>query len=98
MGTEASHRQDVGGVLVLSMAVPVIYPHSGHGYTHSLYWRVIVWALACTVSTLWFMRASFTHTWNTDPHSVIGKLARCSAGNKSEATGTRKALVADMAR
>jgi hypothetical protein len=59
------------------MAVPVILSALGpfyYGHTHSPYWRVIVWALACTVSTLWFMRASFKHTWNTDPHSVIGKV------------------------
>ena len=66
--------RDVGVVIVLSMAVPVILSALGpfyYGYTHGPYWRVIVWALACTVATLWFWRASFKHTWNTAPHSVI---------------------------
>jgi hypothetical protein len=64
-------------VIVLSMALPVILSAVGpfyYGYTHGPYWRVIVWALACTVSTLCFMRSSFKHMWDAEPGSVIGKL------------------------
>jgi hypothetical protein len=69
--------RDVGVVIVLAMAVPVILSALGpfyYGYTNSPYWRVIVWALACTVGFLWLARASFKHTWDTEPRSVIGKL------------------------
>jgi uncharacterized membrane protein len=76
-GRKQATGRDLAGVIVLSMAIPVILSALGpfyYGYTHSPYWRVIVWALACTVSTLWFMRSSFKHMWNTEPGSVNGKL------------------------
>jgi hypothetical protein len=69
--------RDMAAVIVLSMALPVILSAVGpfyYGYTHGPYWRVIVWALACTVSTLCFMRSSFKHMWDAEPGSVIGKL------------------------
>ena len=47
-------------VLVLSMAGPVIVSALGpiyYGYARDPYWRVIVWALAWTVGSLWFYRS-----------------------------------------
>jgi hypothetical protein len=53
---------------ILSALAPFYY-----GYTHAPYWRVIVWALACTVPFLWFARASIKHALSTAPPSIIGR-------------------------
>jgi hypothetical protein len=67
----------MAGVVVLSMAIPVLLSALGpfyYGYTHGPYWRVIVWALACTAVTLWYARGSFSYALNPSGLSAIGKL------------------------
>src|SRR5260370_5578802 len=63
-------------VILLSMAVPIILSATGplyYGYTDGPYWRVIVWALACTVGFSWLERSSFkprkTHNARTEEHT-----------------------------
>jgi hypothetical protein len=51
-------------VIVLSLVGPVILSALGpfyYGYTDAPYWRVIVWALACTVGSFfwWGGRSAF---------------------------------------
>jgi hypothetical protein len=63
-------------VILLSMAVPIILSATGplyYGYTDGPYWRVIVWALACTVGFSWLERSSFKSALNTAPPSMIGR-------------------------
>ena len=63
-------------VISLSMAMPVILSATGplyYGYTGGPYWRVIVWALACTVGFTWLERASFKSALSTAPPSIIGR-------------------------
>jgi hypothetical protein len=69
--------KDMGRVIVLGMAGPVILSAVGpfyYGYTHAPYWRIIVWALTCTVGFLWLERASFKHSLGTASPSIIGTL------------------------
>ena len=63
-------------VILLSMAVPIILSATGplyYGYTDGPYWRVIVWALACTVGFSWLERSSFKSALSTAPPSMIGR-------------------------
>jgi hypothetical protein len=63
-------------VVFLSMAGPVILSAVGplyYGYTHSPYWRIIVWALASTVGFLWLERSSFKRAVSTAPPSILGR-------------------------
>ena len=63
-------------VILLGMAVPIILSATGplyYGYTDGPYWRVIVWALACTVGFSWLERSSFTSALSTAPPSMIGR-------------------------
>jgi hypothetical protein len=58
------------------MAVPIILSATGplyYGYTDGPYWRVIVWALACTVGFSWLERSSFKSALSTAPPSMIGR-------------------------
>ncbi len=45
---------DMFAPLIVSTVVPFYY-----GYTHALYSRVVVWALACTVGFYWLERWTF---------------------------------------
>lgn len=63
-------------VVFLSMAGPVILSALGpfyYGYTRGPYWRILVWAAACTVGCLWLYRSSLKHALSTAPPSVIGR-------------------------
>ncbi len=63
-------------VILLSMAVPIILSATGplyYGYTDGPYWRVIVWALACTVGFSWLERSSFKSALSTARPSMIGR-------------------------
>jgi hypothetical protein len=63
-------------VIFLSMAAPVILSGVGplyYGYTHGPYWRIIVWALACTVGFSWLERLSFKSALSAAPPSIIGR-------------------------
>ena len=63
-------------VYFLSMAAPIILSGLGpfyYGYTNSPYWRVIVWALACTIPYLWWARSNLKSVLKTAPPSLIGK-------------------------
>jgi hypothetical protein len=63
-------------VYVLSMAGPIILYATGpfyYGYTNGPYWRVIVWALACTVPFLWWARTNLKSALSTAPPSMIGR-------------------------
>lgn len=63
-------------VILLSMAIPVILSATGplyYGYTNAPYWRIIVWALACTVGFSWLERSSFKSALSTAPPSIIGR-------------------------
>ena len=63
-------------IILLSMAVLVILSAAGplyYGYTDGPYWRVIVWALACTVGFSWLERSSFRSALSTAPPSMIGR-------------------------
>ena len=62
--------------IFLSMAGPVILSAVGplyYGYTHGPYWRIVVWALACTVGFSWLERSSFKSALSTAPPSIIGR-------------------------
>jgi hypothetical protein len=48
------------GPVALSAIGPIYY-----GYTDSPYWRIIVWALACTVPFLWWARPAFMNALST---------------------------------
>lgn len=64
-------------VLVLSMAGPVIFSALGpiyYGYTRGPYWRVIVWALACTVGSLWFYRSDLKTAIPEAPPSLMARI------------------------
>jgi hypothetical protein len=68
--------RDIIRVFVLSMAGPIILSATGpfyYGYTNGPYWRVIVWALACTVPFLWWARPDFRSALSTAPPSIIGR-------------------------
>jgi hypothetical protein len=74
-GSRRSAGKDVARVgsqsfalLVVSLVGPVYY-----GYTHGPYWRVIVWASACTVIFCWQERSTFKHTVSTAPPSILGR-------------------------
>lgn len=72
-GSRTPTGRDVARVVFLSMAGPVILSALGpfyYGYTHGPYWRVIVWALTCTVGCLWLYRSSFKHALSTAPPSI----------------------------
>lgn len=48
-------------IVVLAMLLPVALSLAGpiyYGYTNGPYWRVIIWALACTIGFLWLNRSS----------------------------------------
>jgi len=59
----------LGLPVALSLVGPIYY-----GHTHGPYWRVVVWASACTVIFCWQERSSFRHALSTAPPSVIGRL------------------------
>ena len=55
--------------MILS-AVGAIY----YGYMQGPYWRIIVWALACTMGSLWLERSSLKRSLSrTPPPSIIGR-------------------------
>jgi hypothetical protein len=54
--------------VALSLVGPIYY-----GYTHSPYWRIVVWASACTVIFCWQERSSFRQALSTAPPSIIGR-------------------------
>jgi hypothetical protein len=59
------------------MAGPIILSGLGpfyYGYTNGPYWRVIVWALACTVPFLWWARSNLKSALSTASPSITGKL------------------------
>jgi hypothetical protein len=63
-------------VILLSMAVPIILSSTGplyYGYTNGPYWRVIVWAIACTVGLSWLERSSFKSALSPASPSMIGR-------------------------
>jgi hypothetical protein len=63
-------------VYILSMAGPIVLSGLGpfyYGYTNSPYWRVTVWALACTVPYLWWARSNLKSALSSAPPSIIGK-------------------------
>lgn len=63
-------------VVSLSLALPVAFSLVGpiyYGYTHGPYWRVIIWASACTVLFCWQVRSYFRHALSTAPPSIIGR-------------------------
>jgi hypothetical protein len=65
--------RDIMRVFVLSMVGPIVLFGIGpfyYGYTNGPYWRVIVWALACTVGYSWL---GFKGVLSTAPPSVIGR-------------------------
>jgi hypothetical protein len=56
------------GPVILSLAGPMYY-----GYTHTPYWRVIVWVIACTIGLAWWSRESFKIALSTAPSSIVGR-------------------------
>jgi hypothetical protein len=54
--------------VILSATGPLYY-----GYTNAPHWRIIVWALACTVGFSWLERSSFKSALSTAPPSIIGR-------------------------
>lgn len=75
-GSKTPTRSAVARVYVLAMLGPVILSALGpiyYGYTRGPYWRIIVWALACTVGSLWLYRSSLKSALATAPPSVIGQ-------------------------
>ena len=61
-GSKSPTARNFVRVIFLSMAAPVILSAVGplyYGYTHGPYWRIIIWALACTVGFSWLKRLSF---------------------------------------
>jgi len=75
-GSNSPSTRSTVRVIFLSMAGPVILSAVGplyYGYTHGPYWRIIVWALACTVGFSWLERVSFKSALSTAPPSVIGR-------------------------
>jgi hypothetical protein len=75
-GSKSPTARNIVRVIFLSMAAPVILSAVGplyYGYTHGPYWRIIVWALACTVGFSWLERSSFKSALSTAPPSIIGR-------------------------
>jgi hypothetical protein len=72
-GAPTPTARAMGRVVFLSMAGPVLVSALGpfyYGYTRAPYWRVIVWALACTVPFLWWARPSFKYALSIAPPSI----------------------------
>jgi hypothetical protein len=64
------------GVILLGLLVPIVLSVVGpiyYGYNNGPYWRVIVWALACTLGFLWLARSSLRETLLAAPPSIIGR-------------------------
>jgi hypothetical protein len=64
-------------VILLSMALPVVLSLLGpiyYGYMGEHYWRVLVWAGACTILGLWFYRTSFAAAFNGASYSSAVKI------------------------
>jgi hypothetical protein len=75
-GSRTPSSKDMARVVSLSLALPVALSLVGpiyYGYTHGPYWRVIIWASACTVLCCWQARSSFKQTLSTAPPSIIGR-------------------------
>jgi hypothetical protein len=75
-GSKSPTARDTVRVIVFSMAVPVIFSAVGplyYGYTHGPYWRILVWAFACTVGFCWLERSSFKSALRTAPPSIVGR-------------------------
>jgi hypothetical protein len=58
------------GPLILSLIGPIYY-----GYINGPYWRVVVWALVCTVGCCWLTRSSFKVALSAEnsPRSFFGR-------------------------
>ncbi len=81
-GSKAPTARDFVRVVVLCMAGPVILSTLGpfyYGYTNGPYWRVIVWALACTIPFFWWTRSDFKSALSTAQHSIIERIANSVA-------------------
>jgi hypothetical protein len=64
-------------VVLLSMALPVALSFAGpiyYGYMNGPYWRVLIWAAACTIGAVWFFRQSFTAAFSDADCSSAVKL------------------------
>lgn len=75
-GSRTPSGRDTARVIFLGLAFPIAFSLVGpmyYGYTHGAYWRVIVWALACTAIFCWQARSSFKHSQSTAPPSIIGR-------------------------
>jgi hypothetical protein len=75
-GSKSPTARNIARAIFLSMAGPVILSAVGplyYGYTHGPYWRIIVWALTCTVGFSWLVRSSFKNALSTAPPSIIGR-------------------------
>jgi hypothetical protein len=69
-------------VTFLAMALPVALSLAGpiyYGYTNGPYWRVLIWAGACTVGGIWLYRHSFTAAFSDAPYSFAEKLVNVTA-------------------
>lgn len=63
-------------VVLLSMALPVALSVAGpiyYGYINGPYWRVLIWAAACTIGAVWLFRQSFTVAFSNTDHSTAEK-------------------------
>lgn len=69
-------------VVLLSMALPVALSVVGpiyYGYINGPYWRVLIWAAACTIGFVWLFRQSFTARFSDDDCSTAVKLVNVVA-------------------
>jgi hypothetical protein len=50
-----------------------------YGYTNGPYWRVLIWAAACTVGAVWLYRQSFTAAFSDADYSAKVKIVNVIA-------------------
>ena len=69
-------------VVLLSMALPVVLSVAGsiyYGYINEPYWRVLIWAVVCSIGSVWLYRQSFTAAFSDADYSTGMKLVNVIA-------------------